>query len=977
MASNPLDAISSPVAPQQQARRPIPRTIMGPPREPPPQTPVNAARDAVGLESDRQSIENARLAAERARLQIQQDRRTASDPAGDAPATQRRDAGFYLRAARSNGLYERHQVEPRGVVGQTLADAFPRLANTMTDSERQMAEAAQGDFIGATLRYESGAAVPPAEFEMQRVRYFPQPGDSPEVIAFKAELRRNAIEALQRSAGQAASGIDPNPLSDTGGSPGYQLGQHVVPAAAAALAGSASGGQPPPQDPNRVRPGESTGQVGTLPIGPPDTGRMEVSTGDEYRAQINNRAMVAAQFRAAYARGADRDELIRIMEQAGPLNVDQRAWIDANTTPTARRYWRQHGNSILGREWFGQNEQMSGPRSTMAAVSASPAGTFAINAADAASLGLPGLFSEDYRDRLAEVRARSPGISIAGSLAGGMLAPGGPRAGMSIGGQSLRSAGQGAAYGFNSSGGDVENALVGGGIGAALPGAFNIAGRGLRTTRNFLAPRANVADPEAQALASAFNEEGVPASRPLLDPASRDRMAYLESSVGSGRRIREGLQATRSGIEARAGELGGTGTVEPNGVIGQRIQDAGERYITRSGDIRSRMYNRAAQMAGDAPVYGRDAVQAIDDMLAELAPNAPINQGQITYLQNLRSTFVDDAGNLIPRSVAGIRDLRTEMRTHIDNGSLTRGPAERRVLNVLSAARQDIERDLGASNPAAVRAYQRADRFTAERAAEIRQVVQRVIGRRDDKLSGERVMANLRTMAGNRGDADRLGRLWQKLSPEEQADAAATIASTAGRRTAEEGFEPGQFIAWARTLSPEARQTIFGPEGARSIANLRAMSKALTDTTSRLNNSRTGVVTNWRGLFRDLITGGPAGAVLGAASGGSALTTGITGAAVGGAAVLTGLGLRKLSARAIMNPDISRWLAAAPRASTPSAIRAHIERLQPIARLQRNQAVAQEIIGLRQALLNAVNDNLPQAGRMAASPNEGPDNADQ
>lgn len=71
-----------------------------------------------------------------------------------------------------------------------------------TDSE-QMIEQAQRDFINAVLRRESGASIAPAEFSNARIQYFPQPGDSPEVIKQKAANRRTAIEGMKADFGEA------------------------------------------------------------------------------------------------------------------------------------------------------------------------------------------------------------------------------------------------------------------------------------------------------------------------------------------------------------------------------------------------------------------------------------------------------------------------------------------------------------------------------------------------------------------------------------------------------------------------------------------------------------------------------------------------------------------------------------------------------------------------------------------------------
>lgn len=951
-----------------------PPIIQGPPRLPPPQTDVNAARDRVALDAERQRLALQQAQIERERLAAAQAGRVAADPAGDAPATQRRDAGFYLRATRSNGLYEQHQVAPRGVVGQTLADTFPRIANAAADPERQMAEAAQADFIGATLRYESGAAVPPAEFEMQRARYFPQPGDSPQVIAFKATLRRNAIEALQRSAGPAANGIE-----TVGGATGADSPAAGV--ANAVLSGAADGapnyGAPrpspetpgaPPPDPNRVQPGESMGQVGTLPIPTSsEPNGQNVVSGEGGTMLTENDRHIAGMATALANSALPPDQAIAQINNI--LRTNGRNLL----TPDQEQSIRSARANRTRHPGFAATPSGQSQGGVISQLGDTAGGAAAINYLDSASLGLPGLFSSDYREGVAAVRDAHPVASTVGAIAGGLVAPGGPRPGMNLAEQSLRSAGQGVAYGFNESGGDPAAAIVGGGIGAAAPGALNLAGRGVRGVRNALLPRGNYADPEAQALANALTQEQIPGSRPLLDPSRRDRMAYLESSVGSGGPIRQGLQATRTALEGRIDSLSQGGSPLEPGAMGQRIQSAANRDHTRAGVAAGRVYDAADTMAAQEGAPGIrpiELVAQLDNDLARLRRNPKNNAAVISYLENVRGDFVDAQGNMITKSIADIRDVRTGLRGDINHRNLSHTRAEHFVSQALDAAKADVQRDFGTTAPQALSLYNRADRMWRVRQENRRQIVERLTGPADNPISGKQVMDRVAALAA--GDTPRLRRMWSMLEPDERRDLAATIASTAGRKSPQDPFQPGQFISWAATLQPSARAVVFGPEGARSIENLRRISQALKDTQSRLNNSRSGVVSNWRGWLRDLTGGGPVGAIAGLASGGSMAASGAVGAALGGASALTGLAVRRLSANALMNRDLSRWLAAAPRATTPSAISSHLARLKIVA--TRNPVISQEITGLRQALMNAMNDNAMAPMRAAASGPAGSDN---
>jgi len=74
------------------------------------------------------------------------------------------------------------------------------LPNAMQSSERQQFEQSKRNFINAVLRRESGAAIADSEFDSADLQYFPQRGDSPEVVVQKAQNRNTVINNLYREA---------------------------------------------------------------------------------------------------------------------------------------------------------------------------------------------------------------------------------------------------------------------------------------------------------------------------------------------------------------------------------------------------------------------------------------------------------------------------------------------------------------------------------------------------------------------------------------------------------------------------------------------------------------------------------------------------------------------------------------------------------------------------------------------------------
>lgn len=106
------------------------------------------------------------------------------------------------------------------------------LFNTFASPDRQATIQAQRNFVNAILRQESGAAVSESEFNNAQRQYFPQAGDSKEVIEQK---RQNRIAAMQGMARQAGPGYRP-PDALTGRAPGApQRQQQPIAAPSAAI----------------------------------------------------------------------------------------------------------------------------------------------------------------------------------------------------------------------------------------------------------------------------------------------------------------------------------------------------------------------------------------------------------------------------------------------------------------------------------------------------------------------------------------------------------------------------------------------------------------------------------------------------------------------------------------------------------------------------------------------------------------------
>lgn len=99
-----------------------------------------------------------------------------------------------------------NQVEAEGTsLFNSLVNQIPLASNYLTSPEYKLYDQAKRDFINAVLRYESGAAIGAAEFDNAEQQYFPQPGDTPAVIAQKRANRDLAIQTMSAVAGPDAA----------------------------------------------------------------------------------------------------------------------------------------------------------------------------------------------------------------------------------------------------------------------------------------------------------------------------------------------------------------------------------------------------------------------------------------------------------------------------------------------------------------------------------------------------------------------------------------------------------------------------------------------------------------------------------------------------------------------------------------------------------------------------------------------------
>ena len=186
-------------------------------------------------------IDKQRLGLEGARLNLEQQKLAQEMSGAKLTESQGNATGFGVRAKESNALL--NQLEKGGTtntgvlrssvagtvgmtpfIGENLQQSAHAAMNVLPtflggpNEAQQATDQARRNFVTAVLRKESGASISPSEFYNEAQKYFPQPGDTSDVLRQKQHARETAIRSLEIQAGPGARIIQqtPEPKLDIG-----------------------------------------------------------------------------------------------------------------------------------------------------------------------------------------------------------------------------------------------------------------------------------------------------------------------------------------------------------------------------------------------------------------------------------------------------------------------------------------------------------------------------------------------------------------------------------------------------------------------------------------------------------------------------------------------------------------------------------------------------------------------------------------
>jgi hypothetical protein len=119
--------------------------------------------------------------------------------------TQSNATAYGMRMKAANDIVSKLESTGYDTASPKNLLAANGVTNYVASPEAQSLYQAKLNFMTASLRKESGAAISKSEFETEDKKYFPQPGDSAKVREQKQQMRTVAMRAMAQQAGPGAA----------------------------------------------------------------------------------------------------------------------------------------------------------------------------------------------------------------------------------------------------------------------------------------------------------------------------------------------------------------------------------------------------------------------------------------------------------------------------------------------------------------------------------------------------------------------------------------------------------------------------------------------------------------------------------------------------------------------------------------------------------------------------------------------------
>lgn len=484
----------------------------------------------------------------------------------------------------------------------------------------------------------------------------------------------------------------------------------------------------------------------------------------------------------------------------------------------------------------------------------------------------------------------------------------------------------GGGFGLGSGEGDLVDRLPGAAIGAATgaaaPPLLNLAGR---------------------AAAAAAQRIGSAAS-PVLAAGQRLNVPIPRFMAGGNTRrmLSSGLRVTPGGVPmenaagrfvndlagARDAAAANMGTVADNTGAGQAAQQGARQFLTRTADRGSRLFD-AIPIRPGTPAALTNTQAALGEMTAGLNSNPELSR-LLADPQLARFRDALSNGGLSWEDMKAFRSMIGE-RIGQPNiaGEQTSVANLRRLYGALS---QDMEATAANEGPQALNAFNRANQFWRGREARREGLITDILGP-DGQRSPEAAFQRINGWAAARGgNSARLGQALRSMPEDEANTVRATIfghmgqARPGGQSAQGDVFSPSTFATQWNSLSARAKSFLVPNSSHRqALDDIATLATGSRQAEQFNNRSYTALGANMAGIGAGLVT--------------HPVPT------------LAYIASTYAGGRLLASPAGASFIARLSRAQTLPAARSMIGRLAS------NPPLAQDATGLRQALLQAMNDN--------------------
>ena len=806
----------------------------------------------------------------------------------------------------------------RSGIGQMLYNSSPSLSNYFSWGETSQYNQAIENFIAASLRQESGAAIGEPEFKRQYRIFFPMPGDSEETIKQKTEARRLAIEGFKIAAGERLT----KQTMSAGGYTADSFAQPLKKEEQEVAYNRDGAGISSPED----MPGAPIVRVGKdiYAVGPKD--------------ENGNRLTYI------YDNGEWGGVVLDDYSQIEAALAERQGEIDRRT--------KDSNGLVAG---------TLGVAKTVTGNFLDDAGSYID-----AGFGEGGSFDERYllersknREILDTVQDRHPVWDAAGQVAGAFVFPTGvetaaANAGRAAGTQALRSGATleqaraiaqqaaaqaavkrmgveggayGAVHGAGSAEGGFTERLQGAATGGAVGALGGVAlGKIGTKAREAIASRAgsnatHLSD--RQAFTDAAERQGIDYIAADVPGATSARwLTGVAKSTLGGIPLSQAAEKTIATVQAARNRLvERVGSASDSTGAGQAAQEGARKWMASSKSRGEQLYE-AIPVSPDANASIANTRLALSDINAGLSSNPQLSKAiedprMLRYLEALKSTGLSWADLKKFRTFVGEKQGGARLQSDMSHGDLSR---------LYAALSEDMRATAAQHGEKSLRAFNRANQYWRGREDRIEGVLKNVLGTDLNKGPQSAFEAIERISNHRGGEPIKLARLMRSMPEDEAGTIRATFLSrlgeaSNGRQNVDRNvFSPSDLASHWNKLNDRAKSILFQGQHAKDLDDIMRVADGMKASSEFVNTSKSGISANALGsaaiAYADPFTGAMWAALQ-----------------YGGGHLLG-------------RPDFARWMAAGLKKPNPAAQLAHLNRLTGIA--ERSPALSADILNFQE-----------------------------